>query len=487
MLRNFLTLVVAANVAFAAPAGAQDALSMRAVRFYRADDAGKTLVKAFVEVPYSMLQPSGSGADAVLTYSVSARVLDSSGMSLLPEALSWRTRVPASMRGPNSVGIEPMQFAVTPGVYRLEVTVADSVSGRQSQVTATVEGYGRVPPASDLLLSPAMRVADANDTVPQPGEMRWGNTLVAPVVKLRLSPLRPQVFYFLEAYNTSTEEQAGTMEVAILGQGGSLVTQTPPQPVRIGPGGGILKGSLDLDGLPEGAYTLQVTVNLGGTRTQRAAELEMAGLEATLASQQQSSPVMSASGEETDEAYFAGLSEAQLDTAAAPLILLVSRPRDLRTYESLSLDAKRRFLVEFWKGRDQTPATPRNEERERFYGAIAYANEAYRVGRGRQELGWQTDRGRIYAKYGAPDDRLRRVQAGGAPPYEVWRYTRGRARFFIFADRTGIGGYNLIHTNDLQENGIPSWQEVLTPDAVRDIGQFLGQDFLGGSSGSNLF
>jgi GWxTD domain-containing protein len=488
MLRNFLTLVVAASMAVAAPAGAQDALSMRAVRYYRADDAGKTLVKAFVEVPYSMLQPSGSGADAVLTYSVSARVLDSSGMSLLPEALSWRTRVPASMGGPNSVGIEPMQFAVTPGVYRLEVTVADSVSGRQAQVTTTVEGYGRVPPASDLLLSPAMRVADANDTVPQPGEMRWGNTLVAPVVKLRLSPLRPQVFYFLEAYNTSTEEQAGTMEVAILGQGGSLVTQTPPQPVRIGPGGGILKGSLDLDGLPEGAYTLQVTVNLGGTRTQRAAELEMAGLEATLASQQQqSAPVTNASGAETDEAYFAGMSEAQLDTAAAPLILLVSRPRDLRTYESLSLDAKRRFLAEFWKGRDQTPATARNEERERFYGAIAYANEAYRVGRGRQELGWQTDRGRIYAKYGAPDDRLRRVQAGGAPPYEVWRYTRGRSRWFIFADRTGIGGYNLIHTNDLQENGIPSWQEVLTPDAVRDIGQFLGQDFLGGSSGSNLF
>lgn len=486
MLRKILTsLVVAASVTHAAPVEAQDALSMRAVRYYRAEDAGKTLVKAFVEVPYSMLQPSGNGADGVLTYSVSARVLDSSGMSLLPEALSWRTRVPASMRGPNSVGIEPMQFAVTPGVYRLEVTVADSVSGRQSQVTATVEGYGRVPPASDLLLSPAMRVADANDTVPQPGEMRWGNTLVAPVVKLRLSPLRPQAYYFLEAYNASTEEQAGTMEVAILGQGGALVTQTPATPVSIGPGGGILKGSVDLDGLPEGNYTLQVTVNLGGTRTQRSAELAMAGLEATLASQE-TGPVAATGAAEGDEAYFGAMTEAQLDTAATPLVL-IARARDLRTYESLSPDAKRRFLVEFWKTRDQTASTPRNEERERFYGAIAYANEAYRVGRGRQELGWQTDRGRIYAKNGAPDDRLRRVQGGGAPPYEVWRYTRGRPRFFIFADRTGIGGYNLIHTNDLQENGIPSWQEVLTPDAVRDIGQFLGQDFLGGSSGSNPF
>lgn len=484
MLRYYLTsLVTAAGLVSAAPLEAQDGLAMRAVRYYRADDAGKTLVKAFVEVPYTLLQPNGNGPDAVMTYRVSARVLDSSGMSLLPEALSWTTHVPAEMRAPRAVGLEQMQFAVTPGAYRVEVVVADSVSGRQAQVAADIQGYREAPAASDLLLSPAMRVADASDSVPQPGEMRWGNTLVAPVVTLRLSPLRPQAFYFLEAYNASQDERTGTMQVAILGAGGNLVTKTPATPVRLGPGGGILKGSVDLDGLPEGKYTLQVTVDLAGTETQRSAEFEMAGLEATLATQATAAP---AGGAETDEAYFGAMNEAQLDSAAAPLVL-IARSRELRTYEDLSLDAKRRFLVEFWKGKDQDPGTTRNEERERFYGAIAYANETFRVGRGRQELGWQTDRGQIYAKNGAPDDVLRRVRTGKAPPYEVWRYSRGRSRYYIFADRTGIGGYNLIHTNDLQENGIPTWREILTLDAVRDVGQFLGQDFLGGSSGSNPF
>jgi len=486
MFRYFLkSAVLAAAVISAAPLEAQDDLSMRVVRYYRADDAGTTLVKAFVEVPYEMLRPNGSGPDAEMTYSVSARVLDSSGMSLLPEALAWQTRVPAGMQSSRAVGIESMQFAVKPGVYRLEITVTDSVSGSEAQVAADVEGYAKAPPASDLLLSPAMRVADANDTVPQPGEMRVGNTLVVPVVMLRLTPLRPQAYYFLEAYNGSEEEQAGSMEVSILGQGDALITRTPPTPVRLGPGGGILKGSLDLDGLPEGSYTLQVSVDMAGARTQRSAPLEMADLEATLTTQQQDQQAVptASGGALTDEAYFAGMSEAQLDTAAAPLVL-IARSRELRTYESLSVDAKRRFLVEFWQKLDQDPSTARNEERERFYSAIAYANEQYRVGRGRQEMGWQSDRGRIYAKNGAPDDVFRRVQGGGAPPYEVWRYTRGRPRYFIFADRTGIGGYNLIHTNDLQENGIPTWREILTPDAVRDVGQFLGVDFFGGSSGS---
>ena len=477
MLRSLVySVVTAATIFSAAPLAAQDTLLMRTVRYYRADGQGKTLVRAFVAVPYSLLEPSGPGPDAGMGYTVSARVLDSSGMSLLPEALSWPTRVPAEMRAPRAIGLEQMQFAVTPGRYRVEVTVTDSVSGRQQRVQQQIEGYASIPPASDLLLAPAMRVAEASDSVPQPGEMRWGNTLVTPVVRLRLSPNQTQAFYILEAYNASTEEQSGTMSVEILG--GPAPIRTAATPVRIGAGGGILKGSVDLDGLPPGLYTLRVTIDVGGRKTDRSAEFEMAGLDATLVAQQTANARAG-----SDEAWFGEMNEAQLDSAAAPLEL-IARSRELRTYGQLSVTAKRRFLIDFWKGRDSDPASARNEERERFYAAIAYANETFRVGRGRQEQGWQTDRGRIWARNGAPDDVLRRVPSGSAPPYEVWRYSRGRSRYYVFADRTGIGGYNLIQTNDLQESGVPTWREIITEDGVRDVGLFLGVDFYGSGGGS---
>jgi hypothetical protein len=256
MLRSLVfSVVTAATMLSVAPLAAQDTLVMRTVRYYRAGGQGKTLVRAFVAVPYSMLEPTGTGPDAGMAYTVSARVLDSSGMSLLPEALSWPTRVPAEMRAPRAVGLEQMQFAVTPGKYRVEVTVTDSVSGRQQRVQQQIEGFASIPPASDLLLAPAMRVAEASDSVPQPGEMRWGNTLVTPVVRLRLSPARTQAFYILEAYNESAAEQSGTMSVEVLG--GPAPIKTAATPVGIGAGGGILKGSVDLDGLPEGMYTLR--------------------------------------------------------------------------------------------------------------------------------------------------------------------------------------------------------------------------------------
>jgi hypothetical protein len=54
----------------------------------------------------------------------------------------------------------------------------------------------------------------------------------------------------------------------------------------------------------------------------------------------------------------------------------------------------------------------------------------------------------------------------------------------VFADRSNIGDYRLVHTNDNNENGIPTWRDILTEDAVRDVGLFLGVDFYG-SAGSN--
>jgi GWxTD domain-containing protein len=167
------------------------------------------------------------------------------------------------------------------------------------------------------------------------------------------------------------------------------------------------------------------------------------------------------------------MDEAQLDLAEEPLEL-IAKSSELRNYSRLSVSAKRRFLIDFWGKRDPKPETAANEERDRFYQAIAYTNQAFRVGRGTQEPGWKTDRGRIYAKYGAASDQLKRVPAGYAPPYEVWRYTRGKSRYYVFADQNGFGAYKLIFTNDVTESGAANWREILTEDAVKDVGQYLG-------------
>ena len=185
-------------------------LVLRAVRSYRAEQ-GRTEVDAFVQVPYMVLEPTTDGSTGILSYRVAVRVADSTGLTLLQQA--WQNHAPASARRPEAFAVEMVRFSVAPGRYRLEVNVEDSVSGRHVGSTADLEGFSLAPAASDLLLSPQIRPAMAEDTVPRPAELRWGRMLVTAAAQLELTPLRSVAFYLLEAY--SSKEESGTLSLKV--------------------------------------------------------------------------------------------------------------------------------------------------------------------------------------------------------------------------------------------------------------------------------
>ena len=442
---------------------------LRAVRSYRPEEA-QTRVRAFVQVPYALLDPTSGGRQAKLSYQLALKVTDSTGLTLLEDA--WQNHAPAALRGPDVFAVEMVNFSVAPGRYRLNVSVRDSVSGRQTSSSLDIEGFASAPTASDLLLSPGIRPTTTDDTIPLPGQLRWGTLLVTAAAQLQLTPLRSTAYYLLEAYSTS--ETAGTLELRIVDSAGKAMISTPSRPVQVPAGGGVLKGQLDLDGIPPGTYRMVAALSLGDQSVERAAAFSMAPLDQTLAKD----VAQRKAAEATDEGHFEAMSERELAAAKAPLFL-VADAGELSSYtKELSLQAKRRFLTEFWRERDPTPETPENDVRERFYQAVAYADRMYGE-RGRAGVpGWKTDRGRIYVRNGAPDETLDRTRAGRSVPYEVWRIRRGKDRFYIFADRSnGLGLYQLVHSNDRNETGLPNWQEIVRPEAVLDIGRFLGIDF----------
>lgn len=472
---RWLSLALAATLV-AAPArvGAgqpEDVMAVRTVRFYRAQGR-QTLVKAFVQIPYVLFAAApGSDPGGDIAYTVTVKVSDSTGLGLQQE--SWTNHLPRQLALPGVAGLEMLEFPVLPGSYVLDVSVEDSVTGRRASTKAAIEGFRDPPALSDLLLSPDIRLAAAGDTVPRPGELRVGNALVAGAVELRLTPLKSQAYYLLEAYSEAAA--SGTLTASIRDGSGKTILKTPPAAVKVPAGGGVLKGQLDLTGLPEGSYTMSVTVDLAGEVSERQQPLSMAGLEETLAKE----AVRVEMERRTDAGYFGAMNEAQLDSAAAPLLYVATQDDRLDLYKDLSVDAKRRWLIGFWTRRDPTPGGARNEARERFYSAIAYADNAFAESGRRTTPGWRTDRGRIYAKFGPYDEILDRVQVGRAPTYQVWRYTKQKDRYFIFVDRNNLGNYQLIYTNELTEGSRVDWQDILTPDAVIDVGRWLGVNFFG--------
>ena len=412
----------------------------------------------FCRVPFALLDQIGPGGAAA--YRVAVVIRDSTGLALLER--SWSQTVPARAlamkRGSTS---EHITFAVKPGRYAVEVALTDSASGRVTRRSQVVNGYADSPGVSDLLLASELRAAAGPaDTAPRAGEIRKGTLFLAASERPVLTPQQAELGYYAEFYVAAPETVTVAMRVAR--PDGGQVIGIAPQQLAFGAGGGVARGLVPLAGLPAGDYQLELTARTRAGEQQRSAVFGMAGFETDAAL---------AAATPAPRDAFEGRTEAQLDTLYAPLVYVMTEDEQ-GVYPSLSVDGKRNFLRQFWARRDPTPGDPRNEAQEEYYRLIAEANKRYREGGTAQIPGWRTDRGRVFLKYGAPDEILSRPLASGSNPYEVWKYTRGRARKYVFYDQTRFGNYVLIFTNDRREAGRPNWQELLGPEGVQDVERF---------------
>jgi GWxTD domain-containing protein len=460
LLKTWLVAVLAVVPAVSAAAqvaeGSGTPLDVGVVRFYRS--AGRqTVVDGFCRVPFTLLDPLSRGSDGKAAFRVTLSVRDSANLELVTQ--TWTRSVPARfLSAAHSSTVEHFTFAAAPGTYTVEVTVRDSATGRTARQQLRMTSYLAAPAASDVLLATGMRPVSGADSVPRSGELRKGSVLIEAADRPLLTPRQAQIGYYLERYAQAPETAAVSIRVARV-TGERLVTTAALQ-VPFGAGGGATRGMVDLAGLPPGDYSFEVVVQGRDTLVTRQAPFRMGGLEAAVAA------------EAVDAAdKFAAMSEAQLDTLYAPLVYLMASD-EVGIYGSLTLDGKRGYLRWFWNKRDPTAGTPQNEAQEDFYRRIGEANRRFREGGAAEIPGWRTDRGRIFIKYGPPQDVLQRPQAGNTAPYEVWKYTRGRLMKYVFLDQTQFGNYALIWTDDRREASRPNWQSLLGPEAVQDVERF---------------
>ena len=83
-------------------------------------------------------------------------------------------------------------------------------------------------------------------------------------------------------------------------------------------------------------------------------------------------------------------------------VAFIITDKEREIFKKLMTDDEREaFIEDFWRKRDPDPDTEENEYKEQYYERIAYANEHFASG----IPGWKTDRGRIYIKYGPPDEK----------------------------------------------------------------------------------
>ena len=131
-------------------------------------------------------------------------------------------------------------------------------------------------------------------------------------------------------------------------------------------------------------------------------------------------------------------------------------------WKKLATDEEReQFIQDFWRSRDPDPDTEENEFKLEYFERVAYANEHFSSGK----PGRLTDRGRIYIKFGKPDEveshpaggsyERPSYEGGGSTstyPFEKWFYryipnVRNGVEI-EFVDPTGSGEYRIARNPD---------------------------------------
>jgi GWxTD domain-containing protein len=450
-------LLLAAGAGATGQQGGDQPLMVRAVRFYQ-PAGGTTTIEGVCEVRLSALAPVPGQA---VRYRFEVAVADSTGLEL--QRQGWaRTVPPAVARTQGATVVETFGFAAAPGLYRVRVRAVPE-GGTAIEQDVEVRAFAGRPPISDLVLATGPSRVASDTELLAPGEIRRAGLAMRTTPVPRLSPTDAALTYYAETYPWAGAARAGDLRVEVLGEGGRNIVSTPPRAIQVDPRGGIVRGSVDLAGLPEGSFRLRLSVRLGDSALVVEAPFRMGPL------------VVAASGTSAPGGSdpFEGASEERLDSLYAPLAYLLDQRTEAGVYDRLSVEGKRRFLREFWRRRDPTPEDADNPAMVDFYRQVAYTNQAFRQSRAGSLLGWRSDRGRIYLRYGRPDEVLRRPVASPRP-YEVWKYTRDRPFWYVFFDRNALGDYVLIGTNDRREPGMQNWETYLGSENVQDVQQFLG-------------
>ena len=142
-------------------------------------------------------------------------------------------------------------------------------------------------------------------------------------------------------------------------------------------------------------------------------------------------------------------------------VVYIITPTEREVFLNLTTDRERDLFIEgFWRHRDPTPETEKNEFRDEHYRRLAYANRHYR---GQGLPGWKTDRGKVYIIFGEPQTQRSYLGTSSVYPAEVWSYQgisipgipqefdllffqRNGMGDFVLYDPAGDGPWNLLPT-----------------------------------------
>lgn len=144
-------------------------------------------------------------------------------------------------------------------------------------------------------------------------------------------------------------------------------------------------------------------------------------------------------------------------------LIPISKPGQARTIfgtlKEKDQEKSRRLIQAIWKQTD--PVNP-YEAWMRYKEQVQYVQRAFKT---HFQPGFETDRGRVYLQYGAPNRIIDREISASEYPYEMWEYNKigiySNKKFIFYNPDLLNNTYKLLHSDMIGELKNPSWQQEL--------------------------
>jgi GWxTD domain-containing protein len=326
--------------------------------------------------------------------------------------------------------VDGFSVTVPAGTHRFRIAVAESsLAGKTAGVhedTLRLSGFNTGLALSSLRVGTTVladTVTGAISVVPNPTHRFPDHGLEA-------------LYVYYEGYNLSPDSAVYGVRAAIIrGRGGDPDTVVKTQPLlkpQQGTSAAYALGVSVVDVEP-GAYTLG---------------LELTDLAARRSVTAKRDFVIGPAPREAGAVVHRSDNLSPLERKYYDQIQYLATPNQVAYYKALSDSGKVAYLAKFWGVRNLAEFSRRMETAD---------------GRFRQPKvpGYNTDRGRIYVKYGEPDATEQKVIETETRPREYWHYY-GTGNVFVFVDIRGDANYRLAWTNAKDEPKT-GYESYLTP------------------------
>lgn len=331
-----------------------------------------------------------------------------------------------------SYRLNAAHFSVNPGKYKIKIHLTDNNSKEISSATRKAE----VPDFSrdGLAVSDLFLIGSFADSADLPLFKKEGRTAIPSVSRSFGDPDTTLDFYF-EVYPGRPDLQTCRLEYEITQrQHGPWLKDTTTLPLAASKTP--VFEELSIRNFPPGDYRLKVTLREGKKElAKREADFKMTWN------------------------WEAALLHNFRDVV--DLLRYFAREVDVRPLEKAPVEKKREEWDKFWKERDPTQASRENEAKDEFERRVRFT-DAYFSHMGLP--GWKSDMGKIYIRYGEPDQvdedpsgmrntnpfvdddglytsNVTRIRQTGHAS-QTWYYFSFR-RAFSFEDVTGNGSWVL--------------------------------------------